>query len=516
VEQFIDHLSKQLAKTTSRRSILSITLRTVSAAIVTSTGIGKLWAQTSLLPGDVGSSSCGVVQEAIQLAFPDPSRYKNHGAYVSSVANSVSAAQSANLITSACSGCIVSQFARGVSVEQQQSCGTIVQPTQNCSSKVIAKMQIQTAAVLSLGAAPNAWSDPQEWNLLVQLTDGILGCQIEQGASVSAAVATAKVLSAATVTANGTDPVTSCSTPGVNYCGPDNSLQNPSLSLINYAPCLNTACFQHDNCYGEQCPPIARECDFTAQTTQCDNPLLAACMGSGTCTPTEISNPSTLPGTSLVCGLVSCFTGTLPLDTPLGNICASQNSIRSRQSQCQGTTSQCLDCSGVGEACGSVCCPCGQSCVDGSCTCAPGQTFCVATGSTASTCCPAGTICSDGSCITCSSGAAPCGTTCCSSGETCCGTKCCSSGQTCSNGVCSNGVCTDSTCPPGHPCCVSFYGQPGCTGPGYYCCPGGFGACPVGTTCCGEALGTSASALACCQPGQTCVVVPGQGTYCSG
>lgn len=43
----------------------------MSAAFVTSTGIGKLWAQTqtSSLPGGVGSSSCAAVQQSVQLWF---------------------------------------------------------------------------------------------------------------------------------------------------------------------------------------------------------------------------------------------------------------------------------------------------------------------------------------------------------------------------------------------------------------------------------------------------------------
>ena len=178
MERFIDQLSKQLATTTSRRSMLSITLRTMSAAIVTSTGIGRLWAQTSGLPGDVWSSSCGAVQQAVQLAFPDPTQYRHHGAYVSSVARSVSAAQNANLITNACSGCIVSQFAQSVPVGEQTACGLVVQPSQSCSSETTTAVQSETAAVLALSAAPNAWSDIQQFETFVSMVQAMLGCSL--------------------------------------------------------------------------------------------------------------------------------------------------------------------------------------------------------------------------------------------------------------------------------------------------------------------------------------------------
>src|ERR1700756_986253 len=100
MEHFVDGLSKRLAYAVSRRDMLSITSRTLFGAFVTSTGVGKLWAgSTSTSAGDMGSPSCGAVQNAVQRAFPDPTKYSHHGAYVSSAAKSVSAAQDANMIT---------------------------------------------------------------------------------------------------------------------------------------------------------------------------------------------------------------------------------------------------------------------------------------------------------------------------------------------------------------------------------------------------------------------------------
>src|SRR5215471_17919621 len=169
MEQFIDDFSKQLAKAVSRRDVLSIGARTVFAAFVSSTGIGKLWAKassTSTVPGDVGTTSCGAVQQSVQLAFPDPTRYSNHGSYVSSVARSVSAAQEANLITNACFGCIISQFAKTIPTSDQQSCGAIVPPTTVCSSTAISSAQLETATILALQSAPNAMGDGASFELL--------------------------------------------------------------------------------------------------------------------------------------------------------------------------------------------------------------------------------------------------------------------------------------------------------------------------------------------------------------
>jgi hypothetical protein len=556
MEHFIDDLSKRLTTAVSRRNMLSIASRTLFGALVTHTGIGRLWAgSTSTSAGGVGSSSCGAVQKSIQLAFPDPTKYRNHGQYVSNVAGSVSVAQDVSLITESCSGCIVSQFGRGVPTDQQQSCGSIVQPSNSCSSTSVAvQQQVQTASVLGLSAAPEAWSDPKQFQTFLFLVESMLGCTLGSSAIPLTAIQSQTALSATasigavsqtaiqaqtSLSATVASTTNICSTPSVNYCGPGNSLENGYISstYISYAACLNETCFQHDNCYGEQCPPITRECDFTAQTANCDKPLLAACLGTGACTTSQLldpSNPLAFLGTTVVCSLVSCLSGNVSLTTPLGKICAAQNQIRSALSQCQGSTSQCLDCSGTGEACGNRCCPCGQSCVNGTCTCAPGQTFCES--GTTSTCCPPGTICSNGSCITCSSGTTPCGgVTCCSSGETCCGETCCATDQICSNGTCvpncpsgetpcgsvccssgqtcSNGQCTScgSTnilcgtrcCSPDTVCCPdsTHSGGYNCFGSGSICCPGRGVSCPQGALgnpqCCFQTC--CYGATMCCQ-----------------
>ena len=528
MEHFIDDLSKQLAKGVSRRNMLSATSRALFGAFVTSTWVGRLWAgSTSTVAGGVDSPSCGAVQKSVQLAFPDPTKFKNHGAYVSSVAHSVSAAQNADLVATSCSDCIISQFAQGVSTTDQQSCGSIAMPSESCTQTDVTAPQIQTAAILALGAAPNAWSDGTQFQLAIKLTEEIIGCVFSggTGGSQSTENRSQAILSASNLSSS------TCMTPAVNYCGPNNSLDHSYLLPV--ATCLNTQCYQHDNCYGEYC--VADLCDFTLQTAQCDNPLLATCLGQGGCSQAALTDSNT----SVICGWVKCLMGGIGLPTLEAVICAELRLTRTfLEPLCALPVSQCLpDCSatGKGEACGDTCCPCGQSCANGSCTCAPGQTFCE--GGDTSTCCPAGTICSDGSCVTCPEGTTACGTTCCPSGETCCGTTCCASGQVCSSGQCGCAsqaeVCGTTCCPPPGICLNGSCSTNACGGNEYVPCLSGLGTlscclvssqqiccksavsstcCDSGSSCCAAAAGI----LTCCPPNTVCcnAVGPNEGPFC--
>src|SRR5262249_43671877 len=95
--------------------------------------------------------------------------------------------------------------------------------------------------------------------------------------------------------------------PGVNYCGPGNSHTNSLLRFVNVPQCLNTACFEHDNCYGVNC--ITAICDFSPQSQACDDPLIATCEGQGGCSLTTIF---TSPMAIGVCTIAECLNGTFP------------------------------------------------------------------------------------------------------------------------------------------------------------------------------------------------------------
>ena len=226
MEHFIDDLSKKLAGALSRRDMLRVTGRSFFAALVASTPIGKMWASTTTSAGDVGSSSCGAVQRVAQLAFPNPTKFSNHGSYVSAVASSVSAALDATLITKTCSECIVGQFGSSVPVNQQQLCGTVQPPTAACQAA--SQKQVETASILAFSAAPNAWGDGNQWALWLTLTQEILSCTfVTEGNTPSATSFEAS--SVATTSAQ----ATACAQSGVNYCGPGNSADpnNPFRAL---------------------------------------------------------------------------------------------------------------------------------------------------------------------------------------------------------------------------------------------------------------------------------------------
>jgi len=74
-------------------------------------------------PGGVGSVECLRVQAAAQQAVLDGMPYGNHGELVRTAAHVVSAAEAAGTIDSGCAGCIVSQFARRIPIEDQTPCG---------------------------------------------------------------------------------------------------------------------------------------------------------------------------------------------------------------------------------------------------------------------------------------------------------------------------------------------------------------------------------------------------------
>ncbi len=70
-------------------------------------------------------NQCTTLQTALQLKMgdEDPSRYRNHGKYVSPVARATSRALKRGEITPECQGCIVRQFARSIPIAEQTACG---------------------------------------------------------------------------------------------------------------------------------------------------------------------------------------------------------------------------------------------------------------------------------------------------------------------------------------------------------------------------------------------------------
>jgi len=68
---------------------------------------------------------CGTAQSTAQEAVGPFSQYKNHGEMVKTAAQSINEYLYEGIISEECHGCIVSQFARGIPSEDQESCGPI-------------------------------------------------------------------------------------------------------------------------------------------------------------------------------------------------------------------------------------------------------------------------------------------------------------------------------------------------------------------------------------------------------
>jgi YbbR domain-containing protein len=68
--------------------------------------------------------TCRELQVMVQgtVGNEDPAVYKNHGAYVSTVANLVDPYLESAQIDSVCASCIVNQFARRIPIEEQVPC----------------------------------------------------------------------------------------------------------------------------------------------------------------------------------------------------------------------------------------------------------------------------------------------------------------------------------------------------------------------------------------------------------
>lgn len=248
--------------------------------------------------GNVGSSECGELQSVVQetVGDEDPGVYRNHGKYVSTVAKIVSPLQEADEITEACSSCIVNQFARRVIVADQLTCGPVV-PTQSCRDTNPPPEQIEAAVIEVIDLVSDPWGKVNDFEIFLHLTEVELGCLLRGDVDSEQAQASQQSSQGAAV-------------PGVNYCGPGNSETNDLLDLVDVPQCLNTACYEHDTCYGEQCVDVP-ECIWAPQSQECDDSLIATCNGAGSCGLLDLLDPMAL----VVCTAAQCLNGTFPSST---------------------------------------------------------------------------------------------------------------------------------------------------------------------------------------------------------
>ncbi len=78
--------------------------------------------------GDIGSDVCEEAQVAAQEAVADGEPYRNHGQMVRTAARALRPEVISAEITEECAGCIISQFARRIPIEEQETCGSDLEP----------------------------------------------------------------------------------------------------------------------------------------------------------------------------------------------------------------------------------------------------------------------------------------------------------------------------------------------------------------------------------------------------
>lgn len=173
--------------------------------------------------------------------------------------------------------------------------------------------------------------------------------------------------------------------------------------------------------------------------------------------------------------LVCDFTGPLAPICPLilGQVCRYQsadNCLSGCSSICGcnfadqpcggGCCGSCQTCDPTTQKCVPIICPPGYTCAGGACVC----DLC------GGTCCLPGQSCVNNTCSGCVDGESPCFGECCGAGDYCCGhtgtsVACCPVGTQC----CAQGEFA-SCCPPGYTCCHAVYPEAYCCGPGFSCC----------------------------------------------
>jgi hypothetical protein len=465
VELFIDHLSKQLARTTSRRSMLSITSRTLFASFVTSTGIGKLWGQTTTS----ACPACGT-----------------------------------------CERCNVNSGKCGYQCEKCAAASLCSQAQQFPSYTTLQNFLAQQQFT---GSAPQALEIINSDDTITSvLATNYIGTAPNQTALLTFTVTTTGLSAYVMQFLNGS-PVFGY------FVSPDGQVQQilPPYQLT--APTANaSARAARKGGTSAACQSSCHmACELAVEdVTQCLEYVIFGCLLTG-----ELYFACAVLGASMcfLIGVLECEQACEGLTSALG----LQANVQAAAASSTGGTCPFQ----TGQPCGSVRCGTCETCINGVCaatTCPFGYSCdstmgtCVCSNLCGTTCCSAGQTCSNGTCVTtCSSGETPCGTTCCAAGQVCCGTTCCSPGQICSNGACMANPCPTGTtvcqgainlacCSPTTVCCSSAVSST-CIPAGNSCCisPAGimlsYG-CPPNYTCCSAP--SASIGPWCCQPGLSC------------
>jgi hypothetical protein len=472
VEHFIDNLSKELAKTRSRRSMLSMTSRALFASFMTTTGIDRLWAQTSSTAStcpscgtcercNTSAGKCGLACENPCTAAVLCNQAQQFPAYL--------ALQSflANEFTAATSGpqAVVFQV-------PSESQSTALATTYAGSDPTI------TATLFFTEISRNPSGKDSSFSAFaLQFKNGVpqVGYIVDSNGQLKQfsppASASTSILASQTVAGNSSV-----------------SASQQSIGPI-CAPLSASTCEAFG---GVICGLVVAGYVTTS--------IAAATAECATVSYPYIFYPPGVYEFAVATCTLYLLVGIVVAPPGLEDCLASFDSWCQCPVLCCGQTCPPLVC--VGGVCQSIPCPNGYSCKNssGMCTC---DNLC------GTTCCVGD--CVNNTCITkCPSGYTPCGTTCCANGIACCGNTCCPQGQ-----VCQNETCTSTTsCNPGFfscgpantaSCCPTSYT---CCSASGACFPSGSGTCCFDgecsnpSTCCGVA--TDGRTPVCCAPTDAC------------
>ncbi|SRR6266567_121694 len=487
MEHFIDSLSKQLAKTTSRRGMLSLSSRTLFASFVASTGIGRLWgSSTTTLSSSQVCPSCGTCQQcntqagkcgqdcenpctaavlcSLAQQFPPyltlqsflAAQFTSASVPEALVLVEPSVAQS-KVLSTAYTGADPSVTANLYFTETSSGFNAYAVTYSNGAPQfgyfIAANGQLQQALPpYQLSTAAAVTSTPTgvaEASLQTNISRAAEGCQtLCEIACAEAVVQFTRCLELVTA---------DCALSGPAYL--ECALVGGALCLAGSAATCGILCSVFTAFKGVQA---------NSQTT--------ATFQTGSTCPFQPGQPCgpLRCGTCQTCSNGAC----MPITCPSGYSCSSATGTCSCNNFCGG-----MCCPAGATCCGTTCCAPTGLCIDGICTtnsCGPGTIRC------GTTCCSTATqACSNGTCVP-----STCGS--CTTGSFCgCGgvggtAICCPSGDFCvdpiqalccgnDNTVCCGGIC----CPQGFSCCCNIYGNSICCPPGGICEPiqGGGMAC---------------------------------------
>lgn len=242
----------------------------------------------------------------------------------------------------------------------------------SCSERTYTDTEIDAAVATAMAGVADPWGEGL--GAVFSRTAAALGCDL--------ALPRAQASESPTVSPNLT--AADCSTgycSNVRYCGRGNSESNPSFPFPSNSDCLNRACFEHDNCYTEEC--IANDCLWSPQSTACDRPFFDSCSA---CNPVNEFGLRPHTRDAITCAIAKQMSRRTP-DAPCqqpppecvgcevceDGACVDSTPVGYRTCETEDGGAECCQgpCAPEGGCCSAfrfcqnatICCPLGQSCI---------------------------------------------------------------------------------------------------------------------------------------------------------